>query len=110
MREMRVEFLYWEECPSYTQALLRLREVLSEEGLTSDVEVIRVDDEAQAQHLRFPGSPTIRLDGVDIAPPVEEAHGLSCRVYLTDDGRVTPLPSKEMIRRALRSAVRTQEV
>lgn len=107
---MRVEFLYWEDCPSYAQALVRLREILSEEGVTSGVEVIRVDTEDQAQQLRFPGSPTIRFDGVDIAPPVDETYGLSCRVYLTDDGRVTPLPSKEMVRRALRSAVRTQEV
>jgi hypothetical protein len=107
---MRVEFLYWEECPSYAEALVRLREVLSEEGVNSQVEVIRVDTEDQAHQLRFPGSPTIRFDGVDMAPPVEQSHGLSCRVYLTDDGRVTPLPSKEMIRRALRSAVRTQEV
>lgn len=107
---MRVEFLYWEECPSYAEALVRLREVLSEEGVNSQVEVIRVDTEDQAQRLRFPGSPTIRFDGVDMAPPAEEGHGLSCRVYLTDDGRVTPLPSKEMIRRALRSAVLTQEV
>jgi len=107
---MRVEFLYWEDCPSYAQALLRLREVVAEEGVNSEVEVIRVDTEDQAQQLRFLGSPTIRFDDVDMAPPVDQSYGLSCRVYLTDDGRVTPLPSKEMIRRALRSAVRTQEV
>ncbi|MGH2437431.1 MAG: DF family (seleno)protein [bacterium] len=107
---MRVELFYWEECPSHAQALVRLREVLSEEGIGSKVEVIRVDTEDQAQRLRFPGSPTIRFDGVDIAAPVDESYGLSCRVYLTDDGRVTPLPSKEMIRRALRNAVRTREV
>ena len=106
---MRVEFLYWEDCPSYARALLRLREVLSEEGINSEVEVIRVDTEDQAQRLRFPGSPTIRFEGADIAP-ADESYGLTCRVYLTDDRRVTPLPGKEMIRRALRSAVRTQEV
>lgn len=107
---MRVEFLYWEECPSHTEALRRLREVLSEEGVKDKIELIQVDTEDKAQRLRFPGSPTIRFDGVDMTPPVEESHGLSCRVYLTDDGRVTPLPTTDMIRRALRSAVRIQEV
>lgn len=101
---MRIEFLYWEECPSHGEALTRLRQVLAEAGVRDPVQVIRVDTEDQAQRFGFPGSPTIRFDGADIAPPVEPAVGLTCRVYLTDDGRVTPLPTEEMIRRALSTA------
>lgn len=102
---MRIEFLYWEECPSHERALARLREILAEEGVREPIEVIRVDTDDQARALAFPGSPTIRLDGTDIIPPAEVPTGLTCRVYLTDDGRVTPLPTKAMIRRALRAAV-----
>ncbi|HXF82536.1 MAG TPA: hypothetical protein VNN19_07280 [bacterium] len=100
---MRIEFLYWEECPSHEQALARLREVLAEEGIRAPIEIVRVDTEEEARRLRFPGSPTIRVDGTDIAPPPDQPTGLSCRVYLTEDGRVTPLPTKAMIRRALRT-------
>ena len=107
---MRVEFLYWEDCPSHPQALERLREVLAEEGVKAEIEVIHVGTDEEAQRRRFPGSPTIRFNGVDVTQPVDQSIGLSCRVYLTDDGRVTPLPSKEQIQRALRSAVRIQEV
>jgi hypothetical protein len=101
---MRIEFLYWEECPSHDRALARLREVLAEEGLRAEIDLVRVDTDEQARDLRFPGSPTIRIDGADIVPPAELPPGLTCRVYHTEDGRVTPLPAKETIRRALRAA------
>ncbi len=83
---------------------LLLREVLAEEGVREPVLLVRVDTDDQARSLAFPGSPTIRLDGADIIPPADLPVGLACRVYLAD-GRVTPLPTKEMIRRALRAAV-----
>lgn len=102
---MRIEFLYWDECPSHDQALARLREVLAEEGIREKVHLVRVDTDEQARALAFPGSPTIRIDGADIVPPSELPLGLACRVYFTDDGRVIPLPTNAIIRRALRTAV-----
>lgn len=106
---MRIEFLYWEDCPSHEQALARLRAVLREEALDVPVEVIHVDTEDQAAAEQFPGSPTIRINGIDIQPPGENPIGLSCRIYLTDDGRVSPLPTAEMIRCAVRTARRGNE-
>lgn len=102
---MRIEFLYWEECPSHERALARLREVLAEEEVRAPVDVVRVDTDEQARTLRFPGSPTIRIDGADIMLPADLPAGLTCRVYYTDGGRATPLPTKDQIRRALRAAV-----
>lgn len=101
---MRIEFLYWEGCPSHEEALARLRTVLLEEGLDVPVDVLRVDTEEDAADRAFPGSPTIRIDGTDIQPPGDNPIGLSCRIYHGDDGRVTPLPTAEMIRRAVRAA------
>jgi hypothetical protein len=53
--------------------------------------------------LGFPGSPTIRVNGVDVDVRGAGQMGtaLTCRVYLVGDGRFSPLPSKEMIRSAL---------
>lgn len=107
---MRVEFLYWEECPSHGEALARLRRVLAEEGLGDAVRVIRIDADADATRHAFPGSPTIRVDGVDLQPEeVQGTAGLTCRTYRTDDGRLSPLPTAEMIRRALRARRQAQE-
>ena len=104
---MRVSFLYYEECPSYDLALERLREVMAEEGIPGEAEVVKVESEEQARELRFVGSPTIRVDGQDIDPPRDSRYALNCRVYRLEDDRISPLPSKDMIRRALTSLAKS---
>ena len=70
------------------------------------VEVTEVTAEPEAERLRFPGSPTIRVDGADIDPigADEQPFGLTCRLYRRADGRASPLPDPEQIRQALRAA------
>jgi hypothetical protein len=105
---LRVSFLYYEECPSHDLALQRLREVMAEEGIPGEVEVIKVETEEQAHELRFVGSPTIRVDGQDIDPPSDSHYALTCRAYRLADGRISPLPSKDMIQRALSSPAKSR--
>ncbi len=40
--------------------------------------------EDEAERLRFRGSPTILIDGVDPFAEEEAPFGLSCRIYQTD--------------------------
>ncbi len=57
----------------------------------------------QARRERFPGSPTIRLDGEDALPADPgEPFSLTCRIYRLRDGRVSPTPDPEDIRDAVR--------
>jgi len=104
---LRVTLLYWEGCPSHEEALSRLRAVLEEEGVRAQVEMVRVDTEEEAERLRFPGSPTILVEGEDIVPSAGP-YRLTCRVYRWEDGRISPLPSAETIRRAVRRALATK--
>jgi hypothetical protein len=60
--------------------------------------------QAQAAQERFVGSPTIRIDGVDLQPPGEQPFGLTCRVYHRRDGRISPTPDPADLRDALRAA------
>lgn len=94
-----VEFLYWADCPSHERALALLHEVMAEEQIQAPVEIIEVKTEAKAEQHRFYGSPTIRVDGEDIAPLTEYSiqPGLTCRVYRRADGRISPLPPRELI-------------
>jgi hypothetical protein len=105
---VQVSFLYYEECPSHDLALERLREVMVEDGIPSEVEVFKVETEEQARELHFVGSPTIRIDGRDIDPPTDPRYALTCRVYRLEDDRISPLPSKDVIRRALRAPARNR--
>ncbi len=100
---MKVELLWWEGCPSLPETLDELRQVLREEGVETDPQLVEVKSDEQARRERFPGSPTIRLDGEDILPPGEsEPFSLTCRVYRLRDGRVSPSPDPEDVRDAVR--------
>src|SRR5437773_866202 len=98
----RVELLWWADCPSWERARELVREEMSAAGLDPDaLEVREVATGAAAEDEGFVGSPTIRIDGRDVQDPAGEPAGLTCRVYRTRDGRVSPLPDAADIREAL---------
>ena len=102
---MRVELLWWEGCPSHSETLSHLRRILAEERVESEVELVEVETDEQARRERFPGSPTVRLDGADAIPADPgEPFSLTCRVYRLRDGRVSPTPDPEDLRAAVRRA------
>jgi hypothetical protein len=104
-----IEFLWWAECPSWERALALLRERLAAAGLDSEgIVITEVTTDEQALRLGFPGSPTIRVNGIDIQEPSTHPTGLSCRIYRRRDGRVSPLPDAEDIDAALAPLAREE--
>ena len=98
---MKVEVLYFEGCPTYETATKILRAVLADEGLKSEIELVAVNTDDEARRLRFPGSPTIRVDGHDLFPVAgREDWRLGCRVYATPQG-LRGSPTADMLREAL---------
>jgi hypothetical protein len=97
---MRIEVLYFEDCPNYVPTIDRLRTVLREEGMNVEVLEVEVKNAAAAETLRFIGSPTVRINGLDIETPSRclAGWGFACRRYAGG------LPSETMIRAALREA------
>ncbi len=65
---MRIEILYSEGCGHSGSTLALVREVLDELGCEAEIRELRVADPAEAERLRFLGSPTVRVDGVDVEP------------------------------------------
>ena len=97
---MDIELLYWRGCPSYPEAQQLVEDVLDD---PEELRLREVKTQDEAEELRFPGSPTIRVDGVDIDPAGAEARpALNCRIYRLPDGRISPVPSREMVEAALR--------
>src|SRR5918997_4730073 len=102
---MRVELLWWEGGPSYPDTLEDLKRVLREEGVEASVDLVEVETDEQARSERFPGSPTVRIDGEDALPAADgEPFSLTCRVYRLRDGRVSATPDPEDLRDAVRRA------
>jgi hypothetical protein len=99
---VNIEFLYWDGCPSHPEARQLLDEVLAKHGLNVDLKVREVRTQAEADELRFPGSPTIRVDGRDVDPDGSSGRpALNCRIYHKTDGRPSPVPTREQLEAAL---------
>lgn len=108
---MDITFLYWEECLSHEEALQRVHQVMAEEGIQAPVRLVKVETWEQAEQLQFIGSPTILVNGKDIQPPPPGAsYALTCRTYDLENGRASPLPSLELIRRALSAGLTDVDV
>ena len=95
---MRIRLLYFADCPHYEPTLDLLRLIASERGLELDVEMVEVRDNDDARRLRFLGSPTLQVNGVDVEATAHGRtdYGLSCRVY-----GAQRTPTRETIEAAL---------
>ena len=98
---MTLEVLYFDGCPSHERLLPVLRELAAERGL--EVTLRRIEDAAQAEQARFLGSPSVRVNGVDVEPGADERtdFGLKCRLYRSRGGQ-SGLPPRAWITRALK--------
>jgi hypothetical protein len=102
---MKIEILYFDGCPNRKPAVERLQQLLGEEGVPAEIVEISVSDESIAEKVGFLGSPSIRVNGLDVEPEAREARecGMACRTYAVN-GRREGVPSHEMLRLAIHEA------
>jgi hypothetical protein len=103
---MKIELFKIPDCPGADIAYDRLREVLDKLGICETIRTIEIATEEQARRFRFPGSPTLRVDGVDVGPTDYRfaRYAVACRLY-KDSGSSENAPSAAAIRRSLNDAV-----
>jgi len=94
---MKIEVLYFKDCPNYMPTLDRVRAILAQEDISDVVLEIEIKDESTARSVGFPGSPTVRINGEDIEPTMRGSAqiGFACRRYPGG------LPSEQLIRTAI---------
>ncbi len=99
---MKVEVLYIADCPNHKPAVERVRDALRDACMPEMVQEVEVSSQADAEAMRFLGSPTVQVNGLDVEPEARAVQhfGLGCRSY-AEDGHRSGLPSKDLIRRAL---------
>ncbi len=78
---------YFEGCPNWKLALERIHETIELAGLSDvRIDLERVETAAEAEVVRFRGSPSVLIEGQDPFARDDAPVGLSCRVFLTEDG------------------------
>lgn len=102
----RVELLWFEDCPNHPATRALLDDILRDLAPGTSVDEIDASDLAVAQRHRFPGSPTIRIDGQDVDPSYQDPGDYTprCRLYRTSAGH-SGLPERAWVEAALRGSV-----
>ena len=101
---MKIELLYFDGCPSWESGLKNLQTALQEEGLSTAVEMVKVESDEDAARLKFLGSPHFRVDGMDLWHEERDVYSLSCRVYPTPNG-IKGYPTVQMLKEILHAVV-----
>lgn len=70
---MKVDLLFAPECSSREETVSSVNEILSELSPQTEIRITIVDSSQKAQDLKFPGSPTIRVNGEDLEPDVDKS-------------------------------------
>jgi len=98
---MQIDILYFDGCPNHAPTVARVQQVLADLALQAEVQHIAVASNEDAIQQCFLGSPTVRVNGVDIDPGAHDwtEYSLSCRIYPGMAG----LPPDDMIRAALQA-------
>jgi hypothetical protein len=97
-----VELLWFEGCANHPAAQRMLEEVIAEVAPGTAIYDVDATDPAVAEGVRFPGSPTIRVDGRDVDPTYTDPGDYTprCRLYRTSAG-LQGLPERRWIADAL---------
>lgn len=62
---MKIDLLYFDGCPSWEGGMQNLMAALHVEELEAEIDLINVMDQVQAARLKFLGSPSFQVNGVD---------------------------------------------
>jgi hypothetical protein len=100
---MNIEILYFPDCPDYLPAVEHVQKALRQEHVTAAIKHVEVLDAATAAATGFLGSPTIRINGMDVEPFACTGGnaGMCCRTYRGGSSH-EGAPSVALIREAIR--------
>ena len=106
-----IEFAYFEGCPNAMQTLQNLKAVAAGGQISlSEIEIVLVPNEQSAKALKFAGSPSVLVEGIDIyteQPPSD--YSFNCRVYTIGGRHTGVLPTAYIGKQIQRIRARQSE-
>jgi hypothetical protein len=106
----KIDVLWFEGCPNGPATHKLVERIARELNLDAVISLIDVTSPEMAQELRFLGSPSVQVNGLDIEPERRDDlnYALACRVYRSTQGTSGTLP-ENMVRSALEEAVKADQ-
>jgi hypothetical protein len=100
---VRIEILARRDCANRGMAQLVVERAVTQSGIPVELHSVDVKTEADARRWRFLGSPSVRVDGLDVEPGAagRRDYTLSDRVYRCGLAGVQGWPDELWIRSAL---------
>ncbi len=99
--ELNVELIYDSNCPNVTDARTHLLRAFTRVGIAPNWQEWERGNSETPAHVRAFGSPTILVDGKDVADASPSIEGNCCRLYLNESRQLKGVPSVEVISSAL---------
>jgi len=97
---MKIELLYFEGCSSWQIGLENIKSALQAEGLDVSVHLVKIKDDSDAAQKKFLGSPSFRLNGLELWNEERDTFSMSCRLYTTPEG-MKGSPTVSMLQEAI---------
>lgn len=103
---IHVEVLGFQGCPNGQTTLDLVAEILASENVRAHVEWVEVSDQNAAKAHEFLGSPSVRMNGLDIEPSrrMETEFAQCCRMYRCD-GESMGVPPASLILAAIQEVI-----
>ncbi len=98
---LQIDILYMADCTDWEIATQLVQQALADLNLEAEFSYWLIQNDRQAIQTFFTGSPTIRVNGVDLFPVEGATAGLRLRSYWTDEGLLGH-PTYNMVYEALR--------
>jgi mercuric ion transport protein len=102
--DLKIQLITFAGCPNAAAARAVIERALSEAGIAARIEEIDTSAADAPPALREWGSPTILVNGIDVAGGTEPT-GPSCRLYRDPMGGARAAPPDELLMSALKRAI-----
>ena len=81
-KKVKIEVQHFEGCPNSAEMIARVKAAIKEYDNQIDYKEIFVETTEEAERIKFRGSPTILINGIDLENmPEPQGGNLACRYY-----------------------------
>ena len=103
-KKVKIEVQHFEGCPNSSEMIVRVKAAIKEFGNQIDYKEVLVESSEEADLVKFRGSPTVLINGIDLENmPEPKAGNLACRYYKNG------LPSVERIKSLIADQSKKEE-